>query len=90
MPRAIDQGRPPVTISLTNVIRGIVIAKKVEYSIDGLVCDLTLSPGMLDIETPITSDDIDEGEGGEGQQYPYERGLNAGLQESLTSIKQNV
>jgi len=70
--RALAQGRPPVTIALTNEVRGIVVAKKVDYSIDGLTCDLTLSPGMLDIETPVTSDDIDEGEGGEGQQYPIE------------------
>jgi len=70
--RALAQGRLAVTIALTNEVRCIVIAKKVDYSVDGLTCELTLSPGMLDIETPITSDDIGEGEGGEGQQYPYE------------------
>ena len=70
--RAIKRKRLPITISMTNRIRGIVIAKQVDYSIDGLVCDLTISPGMLDMETPITNDDVGEGEGGEGQQYPIE------------------
>jgi hypothetical protein len=70
--RALAQSRPPEAITITNEVRGIVIAKKVEDSIEGLTCDLTLSPGMLDIETPITNEDIDDGEGGEGQQYPIE------------------
>lgn len=70
--RAVEQDRLPRTITLSNRVRGIVIAKQVEYSIDGMKCELTISPGMMDMATPITDEDIGEGEGGEGQAYPVE------------------
>ena len=70
--RAIARDRLPRTMSLTNRIRGVVVAKQVDYSIDGLIVDLTLSPGMMDIETPVMDSDVGSGEGGEGQQYPVE------------------
>jgi hypothetical protein len=70
--RAIAQDRLPRTISISDRVRGIVIAKQVDYSIGGLSCEVTLSPGMLDMEATISSEDVGEGEGGEGQAYPYE------------------
>jgi hypothetical protein len=70
--RAILQDRLPRTIGITSKVKGIVIAKQVEYSIDGLFCEVTISPGMLDMTSIVTDENIDEGEGGEGQQYPHE------------------
>jgi hypothetical protein len=70
--RSILQDRLPRTIEITNKVKGIVIAKQVDYSIDGLLCEVTISPGMLDMSSVVTDEDIDDGEGGEGQQYPYE------------------
>lgn len=71
--RALKQDRLPRTIEITDRVRGIVIAKRVEYSIDGLTCEVTISPGMLDMSsTVVTNEEVGEGEGGEGQQYPYE------------------
>jgi hypothetical protein len=70
--RATAQDRLPKTIRLTNRVTGIVVGKNVDYSIDGLSCEVTLSPGMLDMDATITDADAGEGEGGEGQQYPVE------------------
>ena len=35
-----------------------MVGKDVDYSIDGLICNLTISPGMLEVGTPITDEDI--------------------------------
>lgn len=44
-------------LTLSSQVRGIVVGKRVNYSIDGLKCVLTISPGLVDGK-PITNDDI--------------------------------
>jgi len=41
-------------------ISAVVVARKIEYSIEGLICDLTLSPGMMDYETYVGDEEIEE------------------------------
>jgi hypothetical protein len=53
-----DNGRAAKKIQISDKVRGVVVGKKVTYNIDGLMCDLTISPGMLDVSTPITDEDI--------------------------------
>jgi hypothetical protein len=54
---AVSQDRLERKVALSSKVRGIVINKVVDYSIDGLKCKLTISPGMVD-GTPITDDDV--------------------------------
>lgn len=76
--RAAAAGEIPRVIQIRNPvtdrIRGVVIAKQVEYSIDGLVCDLTISPGMMEMEILRDEDvlEVDPDDHGSGQQYPFE------------------
>jgi hypothetical protein len=53
-----ENGRKANKIEISNRVRGVVVGKDVDYSIDGLVCNLTISPGMLDINTPIDDEAI--------------------------------
>jgi len=53
-----DNGRPAKKIEISDKVRGVVVGKDVDYSIDGLICNLTISPGMLEVGTPITDEDI--------------------------------
>ncbi len=41
-------------------IAGIVVARSIEYSIDGIECDLTISPGAEDMETYVGDEVIEE------------------------------
>ena len=52
------EGEVPVQRTLTDKLYGIVIEKEVEYSIDGFDTTLTISPGILDMETAIGDEDI--------------------------------
>lgn len=54
---AIEQDRLVKKLIISSKVRGIVVSRDVEYSIDGMHAKLTISPGLLDGE-PITDDDI--------------------------------
>jgi hypothetical protein len=41
-------------------VEGVVIARKIDYSIDGLDVELTVSPGLLDMMTYVGDADIEE------------------------------
>lgn len=41
-------------------VTGIVVGRNIEYSIDGLFCDLTVSPGALDMDKYIEDEDIED------------------------------
>lgn len=55
---AAQQDRLAKTIKVSSRVQGVVIAREVDYSIDGMPCTLTISPGMLDIDSPITDEDV--------------------------------
>ncbi len=55
---AAANGRAAKKIAISDRVRGVVVGKDVDYYIEGLICNLTISPGMLDINTPITDEDI--------------------------------
>jgi len=52
------ENNKPNPHTLTDKLYGIVIEKEVEYSIDGFDTTLTISPGILDMETAIGDEDI--------------------------------
>lgn len=41
-------------------VTGIVVGRNIEYSIDGLFCDLVVSPGALDMDKYIGDEDIED------------------------------
>ena len=45
-------------VQISNKVRGVVVGKKVSYSIDGLDCELAVSPGLLEVNDPITDESI--------------------------------
>ena len=55
---AAANNRAANTIQISNMVRGVVVGKKVSYSIDGLECELTISPGLLEVNDPITDESI--------------------------------
>jgi hypothetical protein len=57
---AIEQKRPSRKLALSSKVRGIMVEKDFEYSIDGMRCKCTLSPGLVD-GIPLTNDDIGGG-----------------------------
>jgi hypothetical protein len=52
-----EQGRKARKIALSSKVRGIVVEKDFEYSINGMKCKCTISPGLVD-GIPLTNDDI--------------------------------
>jgi hypothetical protein len=54
---AVEQDRRSRKLALSSKVRGIVVEKDVTYSIDGLKCRLTISPGLVD-GVPVTDEDI--------------------------------
>ena len=54
---AVEQDRIARKLALSSKVRGIVVEKDVTYDINGLMCKLTISPGLVD-GVPITDDDI--------------------------------
>jgi len=53
-----DNNRAANKIQISNKVRGVVVGKDVSYSIDGLECKLTVSPGLLTVDDPITDESI--------------------------------
>jgi len=54
---AVEQDRRSRKLALSSKVRGIVVEKDVTYDINGLMCKLTISPGLVD-GVPITDDDV--------------------------------
>lgn len=52
-----EQGRKARKIAISSKVRGIMVEKDFEYSIDGMRCKCTLSPGLVD-GIPLANDDI--------------------------------
>lgn len=55
---ATENNRAANTIQISNKVRGVVVGKDVSYSIEGLECKLTISPGLLTVDDPITDESI--------------------------------
>ncbi|OPY54698.1 MAG: hypothetical protein A4E48_00277 [Methanosaeta sp. PtaU1.Bin060] len=53
-----EHGRAANKVSISSRVYGVVVGKKVTYSIDGLKCELTISPGLLEVNDPITDESI--------------------------------
>jgi len=45
-------------VQISNKVWGVVVGKNVSYSIEGLECALTISPGLLETDDPITDESV--------------------------------
>lgn len=54
---AVEQDRRSRKLALSSKVRGIVVEKDVTYDINGLMCKLAISPGLVN-GVPITDDDV--------------------------------
>lgn len=52
-----EQGRKARKIAISSKVRGIMVEKDFEYSINGMKCKCTISPGLVD-GVPLTDDDL--------------------------------
>jgi len=56
---AIQQDRSPTTLYISSKVRGVVVRREIEYSIDGIPAKLTISPGLMG-GVPITDEDVED------------------------------
>lgn len=56
---AIQQDRSPTTLYISSKVRGVVVRREIEYSIDGMPAKLTISPGLMG-GVPITDEDVED------------------------------
>ena len=56
---AIQQDRSPITLGISSKVRGVVVRREIEYSIDGMPAKLTISPGLMG-GVPITDEDVED------------------------------
>jgi hypothetical protein len=54
---ATQQDRNAKTLGISSKVRGVVINREIDYSVDGMHAKLTISPGLMG-GTPITDEDV--------------------------------